>query len=521
MSNLDLSTDLKDRLSQLSLLFDISQVISSPLPFEEIIESIFKKLQSGIQINRGILTLLNRNTSEIIIDTGFNLTPEEKSRGRYRLGEGITGEVIQTGRPIVVPRIGEEPRFLNKTNARRRPEDLELSFICIPIRQGSETIGALGVDKLYTDTQLIDVDIQVLTVIASMIAQNVSLRQQFQEEKEFLLRENIRLNQALTEKFRFDNIIGTNHAIRQVFELIAQVSTSNATVLIRGESGTGKEIIASVIHYNSLRHEGPFIRVNCAALPESLIESELFGHEKGAFTGAVSERKGRFELAHGGTLFLDEIGDLSPLIQVKLLRALQEREIERVGSGKPISIDTRVIAATNRNLEELMSQGKFREDLFYRLNVFPIHVPPLRERKSDIPLLVDHFIEKYNQRHGKNVKRIASTAINLLMAYHWPGNIRELENTIERAVLLASDGVIMAHHLPPTLQTAQSSKTEIFQNLEQRLDQIEKDMILDALKATNGNYSKAAKLLGLTERKMGLRIQKFGLSKEVLKGTFL
>lgn len=521
MSNLNLSTNLKERINQLNLLFDISQDVNSPLPLEDIMDLVLERLCRGLGVQRGILTLLNRNTSEIIIDASYNLNSDEQKRGRYRLGEGITGEVIQTGKPIVVRKIGEEPRFLNRTNARRSTEDLEMSFLCVPIKQGLETSGALAIDKRYTDLDFIEVDLQVLSIAASIIAQNVSLRQQFQEEKEFLLRENVRLNQALTEKFRFDKIIGTNHAIRQVFELVAQVSNSNATVLIRGESGTGKEMIAHVIHYNSLRKDGPFIRVNCAALPESLIESELFGHEKGAFTGAIAERKGRFELAHGGTLFLDEIGDLSPLTQVKLLRALQEREIERVGSSKSISVDVRVIAATNRNLEELMAQGKFREDLFYRLNVFPIHVPPLRERKSDITLLVDHFIEKYNERHQKNVKRIASTAINLLMSYHWPGNIRELENTIERAVLLSTEGVIMAHHLPPTLQSAQSSKTEMFSDLEKRLDQIEKDMILDALKATHGNYSKAAKLLGLTERKMGLRIKKFGLDKQTLKNTLL
>jgi Nif-specific regulatory protein len=521
VSNLNLSANLSDRITQLSVLFDISQILNSSLPLDDIIDRVLKKLGEGLSINRAILTLLNRNTQEIIIDASYNLTPEEEKRGRYRLGEGIVGEVIQTGRSIVVPKIGQEPRFLNRTNARRKKEDLEMSFLCVPIKQGLETIGALAVDKLYNNPEQREGDLQVLTVTASIIAQNVSLRQQFQEEKEHLLHENIRLNQALTEKFRFDNIIGTNHSIRQVFELVAQVSTSNATVLIRGESGTGKELIAHIIHYNSLRKDGPFIRVNCSALPESIIESELFGHEKGAFTGAIAERKGRFELAHGGTLFLDEIGDLSPLVQVKLLRALQEREIERVGSSKPISIDVRVIAATNRDLEHAMAENKFREDLFYRLNVFPIHIPPLRERKSDIPLLVDHFIEKYNQRHSKQVKRISTSAINLLMSYHWPGNIRELENTIERAVLIASEGVIMAHHLPPTLQSAQSSKTEIYTNLQERLDQIEKEMILDALKSTNGNYSKAAKLLGITERMMGLRIQKYGLDKESLKGTIL
>ena len=293
--------------------------------------------------------------------------------------------------------------------------------------------------------------------------------------------------------------------------MIAQVSKSDTTVLIRGESGTGKELVAHAIHFNSLRAVKPFIKVNCGALPESVVESELFGHEKGAFTGAIATRKGRFELANGGTIFLDEIGDLSPTTQIKLLRVLQEREFERVGGTATIKTNVRVITATNRNLEQLIAEGRFRQDLYYRLDVFPIHIPPLRERKTDIPLLADFFVEKYSKANSKMVRRISTPAIDMLMSYHWPGNVRELENCLERAVLLTSDQVIHGHHLPPTLQTAEASGTAHTGTLEGTLERVERDLLVDALKASRGNRAKAARALGISERIMGLRVQRFGI----------
>jgi Nif-specific regulatory protein len=299
--------------------------------------------------------------------------------------------------------------------------------------------------------------------------------------------------------------------MKEVFNLMAQVSGSEASVLIRGESGTGKELIAQAIHYNSPRSEGPFVKVNCSALPETVIESELFGHEKGAFTGAVQTRKGRFELADGGTIFLDEIGDLPLSIQVKLLRVLQEREFERVGGNRTQRVNVRVITATHRNLEEMIQQNAFREDLYYRLNVFPIHIPPLRERKSDITLLADHFAEKYSTKNNKVIRRISTPAIELLSSYHWPGNVRELENCIERAVLLSTDGVIHGHLMPPTLQSAESTNTLLQGTLEEEIERFEKEIILDALKSSKGNAARAARILGLTERKIGLRISKYGI----------
>jgi Nif-specific regulatory protein len=307
--------------------------------------------------------------------------------------------------------------------------------------------------------------------------------------------------------------------MQAVFDLIAHVAKSDATVLIRGETGVGKELVAHAIHYNSLRATKPFIRVNCAALPESVIESELFGHEKGAFTGAVTQRKGRFELAQGGTIFLDEIGDLSPATQIRLLRVLQEREFERVGGAETIKADVRVLVATNRDLEELLKKWQFRQDLYYRLNVFPIHIPPLRERRSDILLLADYFVEKYGKANNKNVRRISMAANDMLTRYPWPGNVRELENCIERAVLMTNDDAVHAQHLPPTLQTAEATGTVVDSTLETSLDALERDMIIEALKNARGNKAKAAKTLGLTERVMGLRVLKHAINLKQYRAT--
>jgi Nif-specific regulatory protein len=299
--------------------------------------------------------------------------------------------------------------------------------------------------------------------------------------------------------------------MRQLYEEMARVAGTNTTVLIRGESGTGKELIAQGIHYHSPRAKKPFIKVNCAALPETLVESELFGHERGAFTGAEVRKKGRFELANGGTLFLDEIGELSPAIQVKLLRVLQEREFERVGGTEPVKVDVRVVAATNCDLEKALAGGSFREDLYYRLNVFPIFIPPLRVRKADVLPLADHFAEKYAREHGKSIKRISTPAIDLLAGYHWPGNVRELENTIERAVLMADGEVIHGHHLPPTLQTAEATGTVVSASLSTAVEAFERSLIEDALKSTRGNRSKAARLLGTTERVISYKVKKYGM----------
>jgi len=499
----------KRELEELSLLFEISQTLDKSLDLRDVVGPLLRTMASKMGMMRGTLTLLNRESGEIAIEEAYGLSESQRERGRYKLGEGITGQVIQTGKPAVIPRISEEPMFLNRTGARKNLKKRDISFICVPIKLGKEIIGALSVDRLFGDTVSFKEDLRLLSIISLMIGQAVRLRQQMRMERKQLLEENIQLKEQLKDRFRPANIIGKSKAMQAVYDLIAQVSKSNTSVLIWGESGTGKELVANAIHYNSLRASKPFIKVNCAALPETVIESELFGHEKGSFTGAIGQRKGRFELAHGGSIFLDEVGDLSPATQIKLLRVLQEKEFERVGGITTIKTDVRIIAATNRNLEKLVEEEKFREDLYYRLNVFPIYMPPLRERKTDIPLLVDYFVGKYSKANHKNICRISTPAIDMLMSYHWPGNVRELENCIERAVILSNDDVIHGHHLPPTLQTAEATGTTSGGNFQETLNNLEREIILDALKSSRGNQTKAARALGLTERLMGLRVKKY------------
>ncbi len=495
------------RIQELTLLFEISQILDMSLDLNQIISPVLEAIAEHMGMHRGTVTLLNRHTGEIRISAAYGLTGEEQAKGRYKLGEGITGRVIQSGEHIVVPDISTEPGFLDRTGARSGA--ISTGFICVPIKIGQDTVGALSSDRLFGDEIALDEDVRLLTIIGSMIARAVQLRRDSEEAQKALEEENNRLQEALRESFQPQNMIGNNRSMKQVYDLVKQVAPSEATVLVRGESGTGKELIANALHYNSPRAGKSFIKVNCAALPEGVIESELFGHEEGAFTGAVKTRKGRFEMADGGTIFLDEIGELSPLIQVKLLRVLQEREIERVGGSETIPVDVRIIAATNRSLEDGIIEGKFREDLFYRLNVFPIHLPPLRERHGDIMLLADHFVEKYSNKNRKTVRRISSSAIDLLTSYHWPGNVRELENCIERAVLLSTDDVVHAYHLPPSLQSAESTNTGLASTLPEALDKLEEELIREALKTSRGNRAEAARHLGISERIMGLRVDKF------------
>jgi Nif-specific regulatory protein len=505
------------KIKELSLLFELSQAIARSLDLKEIMGPILKLMAEYMGMHRGTISLLNRDSGDILIEEAYGLSDSEQARGKYKIGEGITGKVVETGKPVVIPKIAESPFFLDRTGVRRGPDKVDVSFICVPIKIGTETVGTLSADRLFDQSVSLDEDVRLLTIISSMISQAVRVRLDALVERKRLLEENKRLQEELSDRFKPSNIIGNSNKMREVYDLIAQVAGSDTLVLIQGESGTGKELVAHAIHYNSLRAKMPFIKVNCAALPESVIESELFGHEKGAFTGAMSQRQGRFELAEGGTLFFDEIGDLSPAIQIKLLRVLQEKEYERVGGNRTIKSDVRVLAATHRDLDEMVQKEQFRQDLYYRLNVFPIHIPPLRDRKSDILLLCDHFIEKYNKKTHKSIKRISTPAIDMLMSYHWPGNVRELENCIERAVLLSTDGVIHGHHLPPTLQTAEATHTALKGSLAETLENVERELIFDALKSSRGNMAKAAAALGLTERIMGLRVRKYNIDFKKLR----
>jgi len=502
---------IRRELAELALLFEISQLLDRSMDLRDELGPVLKAMAKHTGMLRGTITLLNRELDEVVTCVAHGLTDEQLARGRYKPGEGVIGRVAQSGRPMVIPKTSEEPLFLNRTNARGTVNRKEVSYLCVPIKMESTVLGTLSADRVFGSEVSLEEDIRLLQIIASMIAGSVRLRQETQEEYERLLSENARLQQELQARFRPANMIGRSKAMQTVFDLIRQVARSEATVLIRGESGVGKELVAQAIHYNSDRAAKPFVRVNCAALPENIIESELFGHEKGAFTGAVRRREGRFEMAHRGTIFLDEIGDLTPQTQIRLLRVLQEKEFERVGGEETIKVNVRVIAATNRNLEEAMTTGEFRQDLYYRLNVFPIFVPPLRERRTDILELANFFVEKYGKENNKYVRRVSTPAIDMLVAYHWPGNVRELENCIERAVLLTNDDVVHGHHLPPTLQTSEASNTVMSGTLEETLDRVEREMIIEALKDSRGNKAKAARQLGISERLMGLRVDRHGI----------
>jgi Nif-specific regulatory protein len=495
-------------MEDLDLLYEITAILTTTGPLPQSLQQILQIMANRTGMRRGTITILNPETAELQIEVAHGLTAEARRRGRYKLGEGITGRVVETGEPAVVPRVSQEPLFLNRTRSRGRREKDELSFLCVPVKINHQTIGALSVDRRHQDLNL-DHDLRLLTIIASIIAQTVNNLLLIDREKDRLRDENLKLKGELQERYQVGNIIGTSGRMRQVFEMIERVAKSNATILIRGESGTGKELVANAIHYNSQRATKPFIKVNLAALPETLVESELFGHERGAFTGALQRKPGRFELAQGGTIFLDEIGDLSPGVQLKILRVIQEREFTRLGGNTTLKADVRLLAATHRDLEQSLAHGTFREDLYYRLNVFPIYLPPLRERRADIPLLAEHFLAKYTGEHQKPVKRLSAPALDLLMQYPWPGNVRELENVLERAVLVCDEETILSVHLPPGLQRLQPGESS--RGLTAQVENLEKELITEALRQTRGNQSLAASLLDTSLRILGYKIKRYSL----------
>jgi len=523
----DPTADYRRELEELNLLFDISRILDRHVDLRGALGPLLDVLETKAGLTRGIVTLLDRSVGMLRIEEAHGLSPAAKQRGQYRLGEGIIGKVFESGIAVTIPDLSLEPRFLNRAGDRPQADLARLAFHCIPIPSGGAVIGTLSAERRHDGDEktldgMLDADRTILERVAMLIADSAKLRERIIEEQ---LRN--KLGDPEFAELKPDGpwqpsgpetgpeggtLLGTSAPMRAIHELISQVAPSDATVLISGESGTGKELVAAEIHKASKRSAGPLIKVNCSALPESVIESELFGHEKGSFTGAIGLRKGRFEMANGGTLFLDEIGELSTAIQVKLLRVLQEREIERIGGSETIKVDVRLIAATNRDLEAEIKAGRFREDLYYRLYVFPILVPPLRERKSDIMLLADHFTEKYSRKNDKPIKRISSPAIDLFTSYHWPGNVRELENCIERAVILSTDMVIHSYHLPPSLQSAQSTHTEPTTTLEAALSRLEKELIVEALKISSGNMASAARRLGITERQIGLRVHHYGIN---------
>ena len=499
------------RIKTLPLLYEMSSLIAESADLSHTLNILLQTMEQHMDVVCGAVSLYDRNSGSIYIHESFGLTEEEESRGIYRFGEGITGQVVESGKAMVIPRVGDEPAFLSRTR-NRNAEDNQLSFLCVPIVRGHKVLGTISAERTYDNDALLNLDVKLISVIAAMMAQTVEIYLLENVDRVSLLNENRRLQNALKERFHPANIIGNSKGMREVYKLIEKVARTRTTILILGESGVGKELVANAIHYSGISPEGPLVQFNCAALPESIIESELFGHEKGSFTGATNFRKGRFEEADGGTIFLDEIGELPLAMQAKILRVLQEKTFERVGGNRPVKVDIRIVAATNRNLAEMVEKGEFREDLYYRLNVFPITIPPLRERGSDIIALADYFVEHYSTETGKDIKRISTPALNMMMSYHWPGNVRELENVIERATILAEDGVIHGYNLPPSLQTPVLSGTVEKGGLDARLGVIEFEMIIDALKTHGGNMTEAARQLGLTRRILGLRMKKYDIN---------
>ncbi|HCZ11921.1 MAG TPA: nif-specific transcriptional activator NifA [Nitrospiraceae bacterium] len=503
-----------DKTHEITALYEISKLLGSSLNLKVNLRGVMRVLAEYLDMKRGTVAL--RSAGEVSIIAAHGMSEEEIKRGRYKLGEGIIGRVAKHGSPIVIPNIGDEPLFLNKTGSRKTIKKENVAFLCVPIKFKNEVLGVLSVDRLFGSKAVsFEEDLRLLKIIASLIAQYVRIHMEIEREREAFLEEKENLKSQLKGKYRVENIIGQSDSMQEVFESVHRVAPSKANVLLRGESGTGKELVAKALHYMSTRAKGPFIKFNCASIPEGLLESELFGHEKGSFTGATAMRKGRFELANGGTVFLDEIGDLPLTLQPKILRVLQEKEFERVGGEKTIKVDVRLIAATSRNLEELVSSGKFREDLYYRLNVVPLFLPSLRERKGDISLLSEYFIKKYNAENNKSVM-ITPDVMNVFMNYDWPGNVRELENTIERLVVMARGKNITTSDLPINIRE-QSMRArysvQIKDALPSTIEDIEKARISGALQRTGWIQAKAAKSLGITPRQIGYKIKKYNIQE--------
>ena len=497
----------------LSTLYEIARVLPSSDSLEFILSETLEILNRRTGMNRSTISIKDLNTGEITVEAAHGIDRLQMKKGRYQSGEGITGRVFESGRPIAIPRLSDEPLFLDRMGARKNTNLSDISFLCVPIKTVTTIVGTLSADRteVKKENQILEGELRFLEAVADMIAQTVLSRQRELQSITTLEQENLRLKLALEEKGRPKDMLGNSRPMREVYRLIAQVADSNTTVLIRGDTGTGKELVARAIHQRSPRKGEPFIALNCGALPEPLLESELFGHEKGAFTGAIQQRIGHFEAAGEGTVFLDEVGELSPTAQNRLLRVIQEREFNRVGGNKVIKTSIRLITATNRDLESDVQTGNFREDLYYRVNVFPIHLPRLRERGADILLLADHFVNKYAQAAGKNISRISTPAIDMLSAYHWPGNVRELENVIERAVLLSTDGVLHGNHLPPTLALNRKNNSTIQKNFTESVEAYEKELIVEVLKQTMGNQNRASEVLGITNRILRYKVNKYNI----------
>ncbi|MFA7383164.1 MAG: nif-specific transcriptional activator NifA [Desulfurivibrionaceae bacterium] len=515
---------------ELQALYQISQLIGSALDIRKTLAEVLQILHETLRMERATLVLQEEGGEHLSIAASYGLSKEEEKRGIYRPNEGVIGRIFQSAYPFVVPDIHSEPLFLNRTGARANLPKGEISFIGVPVMLPEGPVGVLSVDRLFGQEISPEEDIRFLTVVAMLIAQFLRLHKAVSHKQQVLVEENLLLRKELRSRYNQHNIIGQCKRIQDVYNYIDKVAPSRATALLLGESGTGKELVARAIHQASPRANKPFIKINCAALPENLLESELLGHEKGAFTGAAGLKKGRFELADDGTIFLDEVGELPLPLQAKLLRVLQEQTFERLGGTQTITVNVRVIAATNRSLEECVEQGSFRADLFYRLNVVPVVLPPLRERREDIPLLLDHFLQESNRMNKREV-RLSSSVVQLLCAYHWPGNVRELQNLIERLVIMADRDIIVSRELPSYITaepeaealvasfrlappspegSEQTTSVPLSGNAAHKsLKDMEKEEVVAALRRHGWVQARAARELGLTQRQMGYRIKKY------------
>jgi Nif-specific regulatory protein len=503
-------------IQKLSTLLQISQALSGTLDIKASLHDALDLLARHHDAVKSLVVVQDKDTRDLRIEAASG-SSRSSAPLPLRPGDGVISRVIESGRQVVLHRISQEPAVVSQMFGRAET-NTDYSFFCVPVTLDRQPVGALAAVVNFVPDRNYDRTAKLFAVIASIIAQAIKVQRLVAAQHRKLVNENARLRQELREGYDFSSIVGNSGPMQRVYEAVAQVARTNTTVLIRGESGTGKELVAQAIHYNSLRAKRPFVKVSCGALPDTLIESELFGYEKGAFTGAADRKRGRFEIANNGTLLLDEIGDVHPATQVKLLRVLQEKEFERLGGTEPVKVNVRLIAATNKDMEQAIAQGSFREDLFYRLNVFSIFVPPLRERKPDVLVLADHFLERFSSEHGKDIRRISTPAIDMLTAYHWPGNVRELQNVIERAVLVCDGHVIHAHHLPPTLQTAEASGTVMSVSLDEAVNAYERDILQDALKSARGNRAKAARLLRTTDRIFNYKVRKLGIDWKRFKG---
>ena len=494
--------------SQLQALARISRTLSRVQQIEDILAQILAVLHNDLGLLHGLVTISDPEHSALqigAIHTDSEAVAQACEGVRYRSGEGVIGNVLKHGNSVVLGRISADPRFLD----RLALYDLEMPFIAVPIKNPEgNTIGVLAAQPDCRADEQMPARTRFLEIVANLLAQTVRLVVNIEDGRE-AADERDELRREVRGKYGFENmVVGHTPTMRRVFDQIRRVAKWNSTVLVLGESGTGKELIASAIHYNSPRAHRPFVRLNCAALPETLLESELFGHEKGAFTGAVKQRKGRFEQADGGTLFLDEIGEISPMFQAKLLRVLQEGEFERVGGNQTVRVNVRSVAATNRDLESEVEKGKFREDLYYRLNVMAIRIPPLRERTADIPELAEFLLTKIGRQQGRPLT-VTDSAIRLLMSHRWPGNVRELENCLERSAIMSEDGTITrdvvsltgVDNESPPLAAPLPEVNLADENLDDR------ERVIAALEQAGWVQAKAARLLGMTPRQIAYRIQ--------------